>query len=506
MADIFISYANADRPVARRLAEALEAHGWSVWWDHRSLRGGQHFDRVIEEAIRDAEVVVVVWSKASVKSEWVQDEATLALRMKKLVPLRIDMARLPMRFSNIHTVDLASWDGKTDAEPFKRLVKDLGYYLGPTAFSSPASPGSISLRRDGLSRYRWKYRHPRVHVVYPDLSKISTPPPVDQPPQIRDAQFTVYHPKEVAPERWDTMLVYAYISKMQEWVYEDAQARLGQAGSYGQRSDRAKQDIAKGAEIVVVPELPGCQFNPPTDRFHWFEDVHRREFRLRPTPEVVGFELGKAVNGRVAFYIGPILIAEVAIWAFISNQAGDVSSNHERLSPPVASAVPMCLIDTSGMAESVPSSILAEHNITTSIPYNAIFVSYAHEDSFIVKHLGVAYKALGMRFLRDQEVLRSGEKWNPALLCLIEQADIFQLFWSRAARQSRYVEQEWRHALQQNRGNFIRPVYWQKPMPEPPKELEHIHFSYYTKCKSLIWHKAFIWFRESAAGIFKRID
>jgi len=51
MADIFISYASVDRPVARRLADALEVRGWSVWWDHRSLHSGQHFDRVIEEAI-----------------------------------------------------------------------------------------------------------------------------------------------------------------------------------------------------------------------------------------------------------------------------------------------------------------------------------------------------------------------------------------------------------------------------------------------------------------------
>jgi hypothetical protein len=113
MADIFISYATVDRPFARRLADALEAHGWSVWWDHRSLRGGQHFDRVIEEAIRGAKLVIVVWSKASVESGWVRDEATLALEEKKLVPLRIDTACLPMRFRNIHTIDLASWTGES---------------------------------------------------------------------------------------------------------------------------------------------------------------------------------------------------------------------------------------------------------------------------------------------------------------------------------------------------------------------------------------------------------
>jgi hypothetical protein len=142
MADIFISYASVDRPLARRLADALEARGWSVWWDHRNLRGGQHFDRIIEEAISGARVVIVVWSKASVESGWVRDEVTLALEEQKLVPLRIDMVRLPMRFRNIHTIDFSSWTGETEAEPFQRLVKDLTHCLGPSPPSDkPDHPG-----------------------------------------------------------------------------------------------------------------------------------------------------------------------------------------------------------------------------------------------------------------------------------------------------------------------------------------------------------------------------
>ena len=131
MADILISYASVDRPFAHRLAEALEAVGWTVWWDHRNLRGGQHFDRVIEEAISDAGVVIVVWSRNSIESGWVRDEATLALEKEKLLPLRMDMARPPMGFRNIHTIDLSSWTGESGAEPFERLVGDLRHYLGP---------------------------------------------------------------------------------------------------------------------------------------------------------------------------------------------------------------------------------------------------------------------------------------------------------------------------------------------------------------------------------------
>jgi len=160
MVDIFLSYASADRPIVRRLADALETRGWSVWWDNRSLRGGQHFDRIIEEAIFTAKVVIVVWSKISVESGWVRDEALLALEEEKLIPLRIDEVRLPLRFKNIHTVDLVSWTGETEAEPFERLVEDLNHRLGPSNSSKSSEqpgtrtePSSQAEPTDGARRF-----------------------------------------------------------------------------------------------------------------------------------------------------------------------------------------------------------------------------------------------------------------------------------------------------------------------------------------------------------------
>jgi hypothetical protein len=111
--------------------------------------------------------------------------------------------------------------------------------------------------------------------------------------------------------------------------------------------------------------------------------------------------------------------------------------------------------------------------------YQAVFCSYSHEDEEIVKRVESACRTLGMQYLRDTYSLRSGETWNKQLLTLIEDADIFQLFWSVAASKSEYVEMEWRHALKlDGRSHFIRPVYWSKPMPSPPLELRHIHFCY----------------------------
>jgi hypothetical protein len=59
MSDIFISYASEDRSRAAAVAKALEAKGWSVWWD-RNIPTGKRFHEVIEEEIGKARCMVVL--------------------------------------------------------------------------------------------------------------------------------------------------------------------------------------------------------------------------------------------------------------------------------------------------------------------------------------------------------------------------------------------------------------------------------------------------------------
>lgn len=77
MADIFISYASEDRARAEKLAQALGARGWSIWWD-REIPLGKSFDEVIEKALAEARCVIVLWSGFSIVSEWVRNEASEA--------------------------------------------------------------------------------------------------------------------------------------------------------------------------------------------------------------------------------------------------------------------------------------------------------------------------------------------------------------------------------------------------------------------------------------------
>ena len=84
MADIFISYAKTDRPLALKLAAMLEAEGWTTWWD-TSLTIGDDFRNEIMTELGRARAVIVIWTDTSIKSDWVRSEAVRARRVSVLV-------------------------------------------------------------------------------------------------------------------------------------------------------------------------------------------------------------------------------------------------------------------------------------------------------------------------------------------------------------------------------------------------------------------------------------
>src|SRR5271169_6438829 len=100
MTDIFISYARSTEAQAKQVAEALRALGYGVWRDDE-LPAHRAYAEVIEERLKAARAVVVVWSTEAVKSQWVRSEADRAREDRKLVQLSVDGARPPMPFDQI---------------------------------------------------------------------------------------------------------------------------------------------------------------------------------------------------------------------------------------------------------------------------------------------------------------------------------------------------------------------------------------------------------------------
>jgi hypothetical protein len=148
--DLFLSYARADRASARLFAEYLGEEGFSVWWD-ASLQAGETFDEVIEQRLRDAGAVIVLWSPRSVASRWVRAEATLADRKGKLVPAIIEACDRPIAFELTHTADLCEWTGDTSDIRWRRFVEDLRRMLDSRAGIEPAPVQTAARARPAVS-------------------------------------------------------------------------------------------------------------------------------------------------------------------------------------------------------------------------------------------------------------------------------------------------------------------------------------------------------------------
>ena len=134
---VFISYARKDRDLVSVLAALLEQEGWSVWWDRENLPAGQRFHRVIDAAIKDACLVLVCWSEASIDSDWVIDEASEAKQQGKLMPVLLEDVKPPYGFRGYHYVDLSQWNRQRVHESFRRLLRELENLGIPGTEASP---------------------------------------------------------------------------------------------------------------------------------------------------------------------------------------------------------------------------------------------------------------------------------------------------------------------------------------------------------------------------------
>ena len=121
MADVFVSYVSEDRAIAEKLSHCLQSAGFSVWWD-RHIHGGVGFRKEIDRQLGAAKVVVVLWSAASLESEWVCDEAQQARDENKLIPVRLDSVQPPLGFRQAQSLDFGGWNGDPNAAAFVGLM------------------------------------------------------------------------------------------------------------------------------------------------------------------------------------------------------------------------------------------------------------------------------------------------------------------------------------------------------------------------------------------------
>jgi hypothetical protein len=305
------------------------------------------------------------------------------------------------------------------------------------------------------------------HGVTGELEAAAPPAPGPAPagsepaparPVDENVQFTVYRPRRIAPGIWSTVLAFAHLAERREGAAPDepdpvaevqrqARQALGdEAGAFGATTEDSGEAIPRAGDLTFALTLPGVEVNPPRRSFRWVEDVHREEFRIR-APAALD---GQTVRGGLQVYLGALLVADVALAIRVDGAAARPAA--------------------------------ADTEADRGRPYRRIFPSYSHRDEAIVRQVEAYARTMGDEYLRDVTHLRAGEAWDARLRDFIRDADVFQLFWSRNSMASQYVRQEWEYALSLGRSHFVRPTYWETPLPEaperdlPPPALRALHF------------------------------
>ena len=270
-----------------------------------------------------------------------------------------------------------------------------------------------------------------------------------------DVRFTVYRPQAMTPGIWASLLVFAHKTDLvegpgrppfnpNERVEAIAQAHFGNTPVPPTAVD-ARSGVLRGTRLRITVDLPGLRCNPASAEFDWWEPVHHVEFRLLAPPGLAG----PVVRGAVRVWCGPLVLGEVSLAISIT------------ASPP---AVPLPAVADSAAR------------------YRKIFPSYSRKDGAIVDAFAEMARAFGDEYLRDVVDVRAGERWQERLRELIEEAEIFQLFWSSNSMRSQYCQREWEYALSLPRKSFVRPFYWEDPRPAdpanglPPPALDALQF------------------------------
>lgn len=153
MDDLFISYSRKDQPTAKRLHNFLDDEGWDVWWD-QEIQVGENWNDDLVEALNKSKAIVILWSKNSVKSEWVRKEAQYAYDHNKLFPILLEECDVPEPFTKIQWVMLFDWQGEPEHEQLGRVLRSLAERAPPSRIDT-LRPGFDSKFLDDDRRVPW---------------------------------------------------------------------------------------------------------------------------------------------------------------------------------------------------------------------------------------------------------------------------------------------------------------------------------------------------------------
>lgn len=164
MASIFLSYSRHDGETVREIVASLEQHGLNIWWDG-DIPPGENYRDFIDRKLSEAPAICVVWSKSSVASRWVAEEAEEGVKRKNLVPIAIEDCELPRGFRAFQCAKLISGSPEEEyQEEFDKLLLQLKTAVGGHV-SAPAVAAETKLDLSAFAPKSAKIQNMRMAIA-----------------------------------------------------------------------------------------------------------------------------------------------------------------------------------------------------------------------------------------------------------------------------------------------------------------------------------------------------
>lgn len=126
---IFLSYSRDDLKRAKRIVDGLTAEGISIWWDQQ-IPTGATWRVETGDRLKTATAVVVLWTKISVRSQWVLEEADSGRQRGVLCPVLLDAVEQPIGFGSTQACKLVKWSGDRRDPEWRHFVSSLLTKMG----------------------------------------------------------------------------------------------------------------------------------------------------------------------------------------------------------------------------------------------------------------------------------------------------------------------------------------------------------------------------------------
>ncbi len=130
MTSVFVSYSREDLKIAEKVGALLDESGYQFFMDQQwHIAVGDSLNHMINNDCNSATCVLVLWSKSAVSSQWVNSEAGIGMKRRRLLQVTLDGTKPPPVFRDYIYGSLENWDGTIDDEEFQRIMKGIEFFI-----------------------------------------------------------------------------------------------------------------------------------------------------------------------------------------------------------------------------------------------------------------------------------------------------------------------------------------------------------------------------------------